>query len=292
MPLAFALGDVVLGNTQIALFAAFGSIALLVFVEFGGSIRARFAAYVGLALAGAATITIGTLCSHSTALGAAAMFLVGFGILFAGVLNGYVAAAQPAAILSFVLALMVPASADQIPDRLAGWAIAATLATAAVLLVWPQRPRSVVRAGAAHAARALAALIESEDAAAREQRQRRGPCGDRRRPPRLRLAAAPPERNRRPHRGARRADRRPRLDPPLRRPGARPGPGRPRGRRRPRRDRTPGPRGPAPGRRPARGLGGARRGSARRARRRGDRGAEPRPRRARPSDAGADGSAG
>ncbi len=169
MPLAFALGDLVIGNAQVALFAAFGSIALLVFVEFGGSLRARFAAYVGLALAGAATISLGTLCADSTALATAAMFVVGFGILFAGVLNGYVAAAQPAAILSFVLALMVPADASQIPDRLAGWGIAATLATAAVLLVWPQRPRSVVRAGAARAARALAELIESEDAATRER---------------------------------------------------------------------------------------------------------------------------
>jgi len=170
MPLAFALGDVVIGNPQTALFAAFGSIALLVFVEFGGSMRARFSAYVGLALAGVATITLGTLCSHSTALGASAMFVVGFGILFAGVLNGYVAAAQPAAILSFVLALMVPAASDQIPDRLAGWGIAALLATAATLLVWPQRPRSVVRAGAARAARALAELIETEDESERELR--------------------------------------------------------------------------------------------------------------------------
>jgi uncharacterized membrane protein YccC len=168
MPLAFALGDVVIGNSQVALFAAFGSIALLVFVEFGGSLRARFAAYVGLALAGAATISLGTLCSDSTVLAAVMMFVVGFGVLFAGVLNGYIAAAQPAAILSFVLALMVPAEASQIPDRLAGWGIAATLATAAVLLVWPQRPRSVVRSGAARAARALAELIESEDPAARQ----------------------------------------------------------------------------------------------------------------------------
>jgi hypothetical protein len=46
-----------------------------------------------LALAGTALIPLGTLCSHSTAVGAAAMFAVGFGTLFASVLNGYVAAA-------------------------------------------------------------------------------------------------------------------------------------------------------------------------------------------------------
>ncbi len=169
MPVAFALGEVVLGNSEIGLFAAFGSIALLVFVDFGGSPRARLGGYVGLALAGAALIALGTLCSHSTALGAVAMFAVAFAILFAGVLNGYVAAAQPAAILSFVLPLMVPAAADEIPDRLAGWGIAALLSTAAVLLVWPQRPRSVVRAGAARAARALAELVEAGEGEARER---------------------------------------------------------------------------------------------------------------------------
>ncbi len=169
MPLAFALGDVVIGNDQVALFAAFGSIALLILVEFGGSMRARLSAYVLLALVGAAGIAIGTLCSDSTALATAAMAAVGFGVLFAGVLNGYVAAAQPAVILSFALALMVPADVAQIPDRIAGWGIAAALATAAVLLVWPQRPRSVVRGAAARAARALAALIESEDPAERRR---------------------------------------------------------------------------------------------------------------------------
>ena len=169
MPLAFALGDVVIGNDQVALFAAFGSIALLILVEFGGSMRARLSAYVLLALVGAAGIALGTLCSDSTALATAAMAAVGFGVLFAGVLNGYVAAAQPAVILSFALALMVPADVAQIPDRIAGWGIAAALATAAVLLVWPQRPRSVVRGAAARAARALAALIESEDPAERRR---------------------------------------------------------------------------------------------------------------------------
>jgi len=169
MPLAFAIGEVVLDNHQIGLFAAFGSISLLVLVDFGGSIRARLAGYAGLALAGAALIPLGTLCSHSTGLGAVAMFLVGFGILFAGVLNGYVAAAQSAAILVFVLPLMVPAEAGEIPARLAGWGIAAVLSTAAVLLVWPQRPRSIVRAGAARAAQALADLVEAETPDARRQ---------------------------------------------------------------------------------------------------------------------------
>jgi hypothetical protein len=169
VPLAFALGEVVIDNPQVGLFAAFGSISLLVFVEFGGSARARLAGYAGVAGAGIVLIPLGTLCSHSTALGAAMMFVVGFGILFAGVLNGYVAAAQSATILVFVLPLMVAADAGEIPARLAGWGIAAVFSTAAVFLIWPRRPRGIVRSGAARAARALADWVEAESADAKQQ---------------------------------------------------------------------------------------------------------------------------
>jgi hypothetical protein len=41
MPTAFALSLAVFGVKQMALFASFGSMALLVFVDFGGPWRAR-----------------------------------------------------------------------------------------------------------------------------------------------------------------------------------------------------------------------------------------------------------
>ena len=107
VPLAFALALLVIEVKQTALFAAFGSMALLVFVDFGGSRRTRLRAYLLLLAAGAVLIAVGTLCSRSTWLATVAMAVVAFAILFAGVLSDYVAAARSAAILTFVLPVMV-----------------------------------------------------------------------------------------------------------------------------------------------------------------------------------------
>jgi hypothetical protein len=165
VPVAFALALVVFDQPQMALFASFGSMALLVFVDFGGSWRARLRAYLGLVGAGACLIALGTVCSRSVWLATAAMAFVAFAILFAGVLNGYIAAAHSAAMLTFVLPVMVPADTGVLPMRLAGWGLAGALSISATLLLWPQRPRGALRADAARAARALAALVQAQTAA-------------------------------------------------------------------------------------------------------------------------------
>src|SRR6266542_6615555 len=82
MPAVFALADKAIGQPQTSIFAAFGSFAMLVLVEFGGPWRTRFLAYLGLACVGAAFITLGTLCSRNPWLGAGVMAAVGFGTLF------------------------------------------------------------------------------------------------------------------------------------------------------------------------------------------------------------------
>ncbi len=161
MPLAFALSLLVIDDRQMALFAAFGSMALLVFVDFGGSRRARLHAYLLLLAVGAVLIVLGTLCSRSTWLATVAMGLVAFAILFAGVLDDYIVAARAATMLTFVLPVMVPAHVAAIPTRLAGWGLAGALCIPAVLLLWPTRPRSVLRQEVARAARSLADLVEA-----------------------------------------------------------------------------------------------------------------------------------
>jgi len=161
VPLAFALSLVAFGDKQMALFAAFGSMALLVFADFGGSPRARLRAYLLLFVAGALLIVIGTLCSHTTWLATIAMGVVAFAVLFAGVLDDYVVAARAAVTLTFVLPVMVVAHASEIPDRLAGWGLAGALSIPAALLLWATRPRSTLRHEAAHAARSLADLAEA-----------------------------------------------------------------------------------------------------------------------------------
>ena len=84
MPAMLALTEKVIGNATMATFAAFGSLAMLLFVAFGGTMRERLAAQTSLILAGAVFICLGTLASRAAWLAAIAMFAVGFGVLFAG----------------------------------------------------------------------------------------------------------------------------------------------------------------------------------------------------------------
>lgn len=172
MPLSFFLALHVFDSKPMSLFAAFGPMALLVFVQFGGRRRNRLTAYAVLTAGGAGLIAVGTLCSRTPWLATAVMLALGFAIIFAGVFDEYVAAAQRGAILVFVLAVMVPADPSLIGPRIAGWGLAALLSVAAVLLLWPRRAQSAIRAAAGEAAERLAALAEASagagDPAARE----------------------------------------------------------------------------------------------------------------------------
>jgi hypothetical protein len=166
MPAVFAFADQVIGNPQTSLFAAFGSFAVLVFVEFGGPRRTRLVAYSALAAVGATFIVLATLCSRDAWLAAGATGAVGFVTLFCGVLNGYIAAASTGAILLFVLPANVPAPNSAIPDRLLGFALAAGVGTAAALFLWPPRRRADLRRAVASAMGSVVGLIEAAPAQA------------------------------------------------------------------------------------------------------------------------------
>jgi uncharacterized membrane protein YccC len=167
IPAVFALADKVIGQPQTSIFAAFGSFALLVLVEFTGPPRTRLAAYVGLACVGAGFITLGTLCSRTAWLGAAAMAVVGFAVLFAGVISGYFAAAATGALLTFVLPVTIPAPSSAIPDRLEGWGLAAGAGICALMLLWPPRRRADLQREAAGALRSVADLLDGNGSAER-----------------------------------------------------------------------------------------------------------------------------
>ncbi|HZE29098.1 MAG TPA: FUSC family protein [Gaiellaceae bacterium] len=162
MPAVFAFADQVVQQPQVSLFAAFGSFAVLVLAEFEGSWRTRLAAYLALALVGAAFITLGTLCSRNAWLAAGSMAVVGFVTLFSGVISGYVAAAGAAALLLFVLPVTIVAPAAAIPDRLEGWALAAGAGIFGQLLLWPPGRHAGLRQDAAVALRAVADVLDAE----------------------------------------------------------------------------------------------------------------------------------
>jgi len=162
MPAVFAFADKVIGNPQTATFAAFGSFAMLVLVDFTGPMRSRFIAYLALAGVGAVNIVVGTLCSQNDWLAAGAMAVVGFAILFSGAINGYFAAAATSALLTFILPVTIPAPFTEVPARLGGWGLAAAAGIVAHFVLWPARPRAGLRRDAAEAAAALAELLHAD----------------------------------------------------------------------------------------------------------------------------------
>jgi hypothetical protein len=162
MPAMFAIGDRLIGNPLLATFAAFGSFAMLVLVDFAGPIRDRLEAQAALALTGGALVCLGTLTSRSTALGAIAMAIVGFAVLFSGVVSSTLAGATTSLLLAFILPVCLPGPVSSIPDRLAGWGMAAVASLAGIALLWPAPARNPLRSAAVAACRAVAARLRAE----------------------------------------------------------------------------------------------------------------------------------
>jgi uncharacterized membrane protein YccC len=162
MPSMFAIGDKVIANPILATFAAFGSFAMLLLVDFQGPIRDRVFAQASLVAACAALIALGTLASRSTAVAAISMAVVGFAVLFAGVVSSVLAGATTSLLLSFILPVTLPGPMSAIPDRVAGWGLAGAVSVVAIAVLWPSPERNPVRQSAIDACRALAARLRTE----------------------------------------------------------------------------------------------------------------------------------
>src|SRR5215469_16373662 len=65
MPALFAVGDKVIGNPQVATFAAFGSFAMLLLVPFGGPMADRLQAEAALVVTGGVFVCPATLGSQT-----------------------------------------------------------------------------------------------------------------------------------------------------------------------------------------------------------------------------------
>jgi uncharacterized membrane protein YccC len=162
MPTLFALGDKVIGNPALATFAAFGSFAMLLLVDFSGPIRDRVINQAALGVACAGLICIATLASQTTWLAAVAMSLVAFVILFAGAVSSVLASATTTLLLAFILPVSLRAPASAIPERVAGWGLAAATSLLAISLLWPAPSRNPIRTAGIEACRALAARLRCE----------------------------------------------------------------------------------------------------------------------------------
>ncbi|MFF1572442.1 FUSC family protein [Leifsonia sp. NPDC058292] len=162
MPLLFAFAFFVIGDPAVATFSAFGSFAMLMLVDFGGPMRERLQAQVGLALTGAVFVCLGTLVSKPVWLAVPAMAAVAFLVLFAGTISSVLASASTSLLLAFILPVTLPGTVDSIAPRLLGWGMAAAVSIAAIAILWPAPVREPLRAPATDACRALARRLRAD----------------------------------------------------------------------------------------------------------------------------------
>jgi uncharacterized membrane protein YccC len=162
MPAMFAIGDKLIANPAVATFAAFGSFAMLLLVDFGGPLRERLQAQATLAVAGAVLVCLGTLVCRNVWLAAVTMALVAFVVIFIGVVSSVLAGASTSLLLGFILPVTLVGPVSSIPDRLAGWGMASGAALIAVGALWPTPTRGPLRAAATTACKALAARLRAD----------------------------------------------------------------------------------------------------------------------------------
>jgi uncharacterized membrane protein YccC len=157
----FALTNRVIGNLQMATFAAFGGFATLVLASFAGTRRDKLLAHAALAVAGSLLLTIGTAVSSSTVAAALVTVPVTFAVFFAGIAGPNAASGVTAALLAYVLPAASRGTMSMIPDRLAGWWLASMAGTAAVLLLSPRVEEAALPRAASRLSGALADQLDA-----------------------------------------------------------------------------------------------------------------------------------
>jgi uncharacterized membrane protein YccC len=162
MPALFAVAVELIGDPTLASFAAFGSLAALLFVDFTGSMRERLSAQAALVVAGAVLVCLGTLASQSAWLATSATLVAGFAVLFTGVVSSVLASSATPLLLAFILGVTLPGPVGSIPDRAGGWLLAGAVSLIAISVLWPAPTREPVRLATAAACRLLARRLRAE----------------------------------------------------------------------------------------------------------------------------------
>lgn len=162
MPSLFAICVEVLHKPATGTYAAFGSFAMLLLVDFTGPMIQRLRAHLALGVAWVVLVTLGSLAAHSVWTAALATVVVGFAILFAGVVSSVLAGATVSLLLGFVLPVTSPAPMSQLPDRLFGVGLATAAAMLAISLLWPRPAADPLRGPAAVVCRAAARQLRTD----------------------------------------------------------------------------------------------------------------------------------
>ena len=168
IPIVFALTHAIFSDPQISLFGAFGSFALLLLVEFTGRPHVRLASYGGLFVVGACFTVLGTVVSTHKVAAVITMAVVGFAVLFTGIVSPQAATASTAALLTFVLPVAVAQPASEVGPRLLGWTFAGVFCITATMVVWPPPWHDNLRRRLAAAVSAVARLADARSRGAED----------------------------------------------------------------------------------------------------------------------------
>ena len=116
-PICLALTVEVIGDAAMATFSVFAAIGLLILVDIPGPMRQRLVNYAALAGAGAVLVCLATPLSGNVWLATISMAVVGFAIVFVGVLSSVLAASTTTLLLAWILPVSTQGSAADIPAR-------------------------------------------------------------------------------------------------------------------------------------------------------------------------------
>lgn len=162
MPSLFALCTQVFHAPAVGTFAAFGAFAMLLLVDFTGPMAQRLRAHTALTVAWLVLVALGTLAAQSVWTATAATVVVGFAVLFSGVVSSVLAGATTSLLLAFILPVSAPAPLAQLPDRLIGVVLAGVTSMIAVWLLWPRTQDDPLSAPAAQVCRAAARQLRTD----------------------------------------------------------------------------------------------------------------------------------
>ncbi|MET7289301.1 FUSC family protein [Streptomyces sp. NPDC005573] len=151
-----------LGRPTVAVFAAFGSLVLTLFVDFGCPMRERIEAQTALLLGTTVMVLLGSLAGRTAGLAGAVTFVVAFCVLFSGIVSSTLAGATTSLLIAYVLPVTLGGPVDTVPERVAGWAAGGVVSVVAVALLWPAPPREQLRTATARACSLLARRLRAE----------------------------------------------------------------------------------------------------------------------------------
>lgn len=145
LPIATATTLYVLDDQVGTLFAAFGTVGLLVTADYAGSALRRLVSYSLTGLVGAALLVIGWAASQAIVSAVVVTAVIAFCLSFVGLLRGMLAVGIPAVLLIFVVAVTVGGPAADLPGYLLAWGVAVVVSTITALVILPHDVRNDIR---------------------------------------------------------------------------------------------------------------------------------------------------